>query len=101
MIIVSGEIQIDPASEEAFLAEVANLVPATLAEPGCSAYSFWKHTNQPGAFHVFEEWATDEALGAHLATAHYRSFGRAMRGFGVVKVDVQRYDATGKQRLGG
>jgi integrase len=41
-----------------------------------------------------------EALAAHLTTDHYKTFGRAMRGFGPKRVDVFRFDAEGKRRLG-
>ena len=93
MIIVAGQIEIDPDHAEAFREEVDRLVPATQAETGCHTYDFWAHRSNPGVFHVFEEWADDEALTAHLATDHYRSFGRAMRNFGVKRADVLRYDA--------
>ena len=100
MIVISGDLEIDPSKEDAFLAAVGDLVSATRAEDGCVRYEFFRHLSDPGVFHVSEEWASDAALDSHLATDHYRTFGRAMRDFGVKRVDIDRYDAVDKRKLG-
>lgn len=100
MIVIAGDLEIDPAKEDAFLAAVDQLVGVTRAEDGCERYEFFRHLADAGSFHVSEEWASDGALDAHIASDHYRAFGRAMRDFGVKRVEIYRFDATGKRALG-
>ena len=99
MIVVSGSIELDAAHEDEFLVAVEALVEATVAEPGCRAYSFWRDLRRPGLFHVFEEWEDDESLITHTAADHYRAFAAAMGGFGVTAVSVDRYDVAAKAAL--
>ena len=100
MIVISGDLEIDPANTDAFLAAVETLVAATRAENGCNRYEFFRHLTEPGVFFIAEEWADDDALAAHMGTDHYKSFGRTLRSLGVTRVDIHRYEASSKSRLG-
>jgi quinol monooxygenase YgiN len=59
------------------------VIEATLAEPGCIAYSYAEDVAEPGLFRVMEQWDSREALAAHFATAHMKAWGeqRAALGF--------------------
>ena len=59
------------------------VIEATLAEPGCRAYSYAEDVTEPGLFRVMEHWDSREALAAHFATPHMRSWieQRAALGF--------------------
>src|SRR4051812_11732020 len=46
MIVINGDIEIDPASEAAFLEAVSVLVDATTAEEGCERYAFFRHLDR-------------------------------------------------------
>jgi quinol monooxygenase YgiN len=99
VIVVSGVIELDETRVPGFLEAVALLVAATLEEPGCLSYQFWRHIDRAGVFHVFEEWADEESLAAHGASAHYRTFASAMRDFGVSRVSIDRYDGSTKSPM--
>jgi quinol monooxygenase YgiN len=99
MIAITADLEIDPAFDEPFVEAVTALVAATHAEDGCERYEFFRHLTQPGVFHVFEEWASEEALAAHGGSEHMRTFGRAMRGFGVKRAEIFRYDVSAKGPL--
>lgn len=99
MIVIHGILSVDPASEADLLAAVGPLVETTNQEAGCVAYIFSKDLAVPGTVHIFEEWESDEALKAHMAADHYRTFGRALRGLGVTSSVIHRYEATQRSKL--
>jgi quinol monooxygenase YgiN len=100
MIVVSGEIVIDPADREAALEAAATVVAATLEEEGCVTYGFWADPVDPGRFRVFEEWESMEALLAHFGQPHMASFLETMGALDVRSSDVQQYDVTDKRPVG-
>jgi quinol monooxygenase YgiN len=61
---------------EAFKARLLRHARTTLErEPGgCLRFDVHQETNDPRLFLLLEEYADDQALGAHRAAAHYRAF---------------------------
>lgn len=78
MLIAEGTIRIQADGREAALAALHDMIPATLAEPGCNAYRFAWDIDDETLLHIHEEWADEEALAAHVASAHMRVFNRAL-----------------------
>jgi quinol monooxygenase YgiN len=50
------------------------VVEATLAEPGCRAYSYAEDVTEAGLFRVTELWDSREELAAHFQTPHMRQW---------------------------
>jgi len=50
------------------------VIEATLAEPGCRAYSYAEDVAEPGLFRVAEHWESREALSAHFEAPHMRQW---------------------------
>ena len=92
MILISGLITVDPSDHDAMVALTGPLVEATLAEEGCGTYGFWSHPAQPGTFRVYEEWADDDALTAHMGAAHMAEFLGGMAALSVTGTEINRYD---------
>lgn len=67
MIIIVGHIKAAPDQAAALLADLKSLIPATLQEDGCLAYSFALDDAATGSVLVYERWRDDAALAAHLA----------------------------------
>jgi quinol monooxygenase YgiN len=99
MIVIAAALALDPANVDDFLAVVRPLVVETLKEDGCVDYGFWRDLDEPNAFHIFEEWESEEALTAHSTTPHIKTFRRAIRDLGVTRMDIYRYEATSKTKL--
>ena len=59
------------------------VIEATLAEPGCHAYSYAEDVAEPGLFRVMEQWDSRESLAAHFRTPHMQAWveQRAALGF--------------------
>jgi quinol monooxygenase YgiN len=99
MIVISGTIVIDPAHLDAATAAVAELEKATHEEPGNNQYVFTLSHSAPGTLHVFEEWADEDALNAHMASEHMAAFLGAAGGFGISATDISRYDVSDKTKF--
>lgn len=100
MIVVSGEIVIDPADRDVALDAAATVVAATLEEEGCVTYGFWADPADPGRFRVFEEWASPDALLAHFGQPHMATFLEVMGGLDVRSSDIQQYEVSDKRPVG-
>jgi quinol monooxygenase YgiN len=58
------------------------VVDASLAEPGCRAYSYAEDVAEPGLFRVTELWDSREALAAHFGMPHMRQWVEDRAGLG-------------------
>ncbi|MFN8050483.1 MAG: putative quinol monooxygenase [Acidimicrobiales bacterium] len=99
MIVISGTISIDPANTDAAVELMAELETATRAEPGNIQYAFWLSHSEPGTFLVFEEWADDDALNAHMSSPHMAEFLGGAAGLGITGTSIDRYDVSTKTKF--
>ena len=101
MLVIAGHIRLDPAKREAAVAAARAVTEATRREAGCISYGFSADLSDPGLFYVFEEWESQAALDAHFKTPHMADFQRAMGGFGIRGVKIQRYEVASVKPLMG
>jgi quinol monooxygenase YgiN len=101
MLVIAGEIEIDPAHREVAVAAAVEMMDETRRESGCISYTFSGDLTEPGRFRIFEEWESQDALDAHFASPHMARFQQAMGGFGIVQMSVQRYEISKVGPLGG
>ncbi len=99
MIVISGTLTLDPAKIDEFMEAAHRLEELTRAEAGCGSYGYWPSHDQPGTVLVFEEWADEDALNAHIGSAHMAEFMGAAGGFGITGLDLQRYDVSDKTKF--
>jgi quinol monooxygenase YgiN len=99
MLVIAGEIEIDPAHHDAAVAAAKRVQEATRKEAGCHAYVFSADLAEPGRFRLFEEWASPEALAAHFGQPHMAEFQKAIASVGVRRMDVARYEIAKKGPL--
>ena len=69
-IIVTGVIDLDPANHDAAIEAFKVCMAATRVEDGNEAYVFSADVEDPGRFHVTEQWADQASIDAHMATPH-------------------------------
>ncbi len=67
MVIVGGAFQVDPGERDAFVAERAEVMRRSRAEEGCIEYVMAADPLEPGRVVLFERWASQADLDAHLA----------------------------------
>jgi quinol monooxygenase YgiN len=83
VIAVLGTFRFPPEALEQARPLMRAVIDATLVEPGCHAYSYAEDVAEPGLFRVMEQWDSREALSAHFATPHMKTWAeqRAELGF--------------------
>jgi quinol monooxygenase YgiN len=64
---------------QAVAAALAEVVPATRAEPGCLEIAAYRSTRDPGLFTVHSRWADEAAFEAHAKLAHTTTFMATVR----------------------
>jgi quinol monooxygenase YgiN len=96
MIAVLGSFRFPPEAVERARWLMRAVIGATLAEPGCRAYSYAEDVAEPGLFRVNELWDSREALAAHFETPHMREWveQRAALGFSDRRIALHEIGAT-------
>lgn len=77
MIIVTARITCKEGADAELIAAAAEVIDATLAEPGCLTYRLLKDLAEPSAYLFYEEWADYDALRAHFSAEHLKAFQQA------------------------
>ena len=99
MILVSGRFRLPVERISEARPGMAQVIAASLAEPGCRAYAYAEDVTEPGLFRVHEEWDSREALDAHFATAHMREWQASREALGFYDRAVSAYEATAETPL--
>lgn len=83
MLIVTEEVEIDPAAVEALRAAAIVMMAETAKEEGCRVYRFCQDLEHPARIRVCEEWDSEAHPAAHMATPHMADWRKALSGIGV------------------
>lgn len=98
-IIVTGVIDLDPAKRDAAIEAFVEVMTATRAEDGCENYVFSADVVDAGRFYIAEQWATEEAMASHTASAHLAAFMGKMGGFGVTAASLTKWTGATPEKL--
>lgn len=77
---VVARVTARPDKVDDLRAVLSGLIEPTRKEPGCIHYELLQNNADPTDFTFVEEWESDAALDAHLASAHIQNaieIGRA------------------------
>lgn len=97
MIVISGHIKTDPTKVEDLHKALSALKGPTLQEEGCIDYHFAIDDPAAGTILVYERWASQDALTAHLSAPHV---GTLLGDWGdKVEMDVTKFDAVNPRGL--
>ena len=99
MLVVTGLIKIDPDDVGAAREAALEMMAETAKEDGCILYRFYEDIGEAGVFRVYEEWQSDAALKAHIATAHMAKFRAALGELKLISRAVKAFDATNVRDL--
>jgi quinol monooxygenase YgiN len=100
MVVIAGTITLDPARRDQAIAAVRELMAATRREAGCIAYVFSGSFEDPGCFHLFEEWESQAALDLHFKAPHMAKFQAQVPQLGLRGMQVERYEVDSKGPMG-
>lgn len=73
-IVLSVVIEAAPGREADLAVLLSGLLSPTRSEPGCISYELSRSAEKPGAFLFYEKFASQAALDAHIASAHFQAF---------------------------
>jgi len=62
MLIIAGDIRMQPGTRQQFFDAVAPMVTETLLEPGCRAYAFTPDPDDDDLIRLWELWDDEDAL---------------------------------------
>ncbi len=99
MLTIAGILKLDPARAEEARRAMQEMMAETHKETGCNAYVFSADLSEAGVFRIFEEWESEAALKAHMASPHMKAFQGKAAAFGVSELTVHRYEVSGKGPL--
>ena len=93
MIIIAGEVSIQPEKREEALVVVQRYAAISQAEDGCLHYQFYSDLADPGTLFIFEKWASEEALAAHGSSDDMAWFRAQLPNFLAEPPALTRYSA--------
>lgn len=99
MVIVGGSFEIKADERDEFLAGRLEGMRASRSEPGCLEYTMSADPIDPGRVVLFERWADQASLDAHLAAMGSAPppTGRAVA---PTSATITIYDVAGERPLG-
>jgi quinol monooxygenase YgiN len=84
-----------PNSLEEFVALAQEkMVKPTQAAPGCLRYELWQDLDEPSRFVIIEEWDSEQAHAAHLASGWLEPVIAELQPFAAGAFDMQRITKT-------
>jgi quinol monooxygenase YgiN len=98
VVIVGGAFEVDPSQRDAFVAERAEVMRRSRAEQGCIEYVIAADPLEPGRAVLFERWASQADLDAHLAAMSSAPASDAPS-VAPTAVSIVVYDVSGEHTL--
>ena len=99
MIAVLGSFRFPVDAVEQAKPLMRAVIEATLAEPGCRAYSYAEDVAAPGLFRVMELWDSRAALSAHFETPHMKAWVEARVSLGFYDRDISLYELGAAEKV--
>jgi len=90
-IVISAQIDLDPAQREEALKTAQKWIDGALSQPGCIHYDWSADLNDPARVNVFEEWENEEALASHFAGPQYAGMLGHIGQFGLSNAVSKKY----------
>jgi len=88
MVIVAGQILVDPSQREGYLADCVSVVEQARLAPGCLDFSIAADLIDTGRINIFERWETQEAVKTFRGSGPSEEQSAAMLTASVAEYDV-------------
>lgn len=99
MLLINGWLKLATGEFDKVSDQAVALVAATNQEAGCLHYSFARDVADPDLIRIAERWESEEALGAHSASAHMADFQKALGSVKVEGADLWLYSAEAVKKI--
>lgn len=84
-----------PGKADELRAVLTRLIEPTRGEPGCVRYELLQNQADPTDFTFVEEWESDAAFKAHIATNHFKETAGRLPPLVAAEPDIRRYTVVG------
>lgn len=98
MIIIHAVSHVQAGKEQAYLADIQELVAASRTEDGNVSYDLYRDPLQDQTFIMVEVWKDAEAVAAHNASAHFTSFVAKAKDFLAAPLEVKVFNGEAVER---
>lgn len=88
MVIVAGQIFVDPARRERYLVGCVGVVQQARRAPGCLDFAIAADLVDPGRINIFERWETQEAVEAFRGSGPSEEQSETMLAASMAEYDV-------------
>lgn len=90
-IIIAGWMDYEPVHRDEVVRQLPTVAGPTRAEAGCLDYAMSPDPDHPGRIRIFERWASQQDLDAHLERPHVLDFRAAIAAFPRVDRSLHRF----------
>jgi quinol monooxygenase YgiN len=80
-----------PEDQAELLEAINACVDATRQEPGNISYNVYEDVSDPLKLTFIETWKSQEAIDAHMSSAHFQAFAAVAEGKAALSVSVLRH----------
>ncbi len=92
MIIVQGEIVVDPSAIDGVRDALGKMEQETRKEAGCIAYAFSQGISEPTLIRISERWNSMADIEAHMQTPHMAEFMGAVGGLAPTSIEIKAFE---------
>ena len=100
MIQINGKIRMGADASPEAMDALIKMVRVSREEDGCLDYTFAQDLADPDTLILYERWRDQEALQAHMASAHMAEFQKTMAANPPKSRDIRMYVTDEGQPLG-
>jgi quinol monooxygenase YgiN len=90
-VIIAGWMDYEPRHRDEVVRHLPTVAMPTADEPGCLDYAMTPDAENPRRIRVFERWASQADLDAHLDRPHVLAFRQAIAAVPRVDRSLARY----------
>lgn len=102
MIIIAGWIEVEAGERDALVAASMPYQRSTRDdEPGCLSYLFSGDPLFPARVHVFEAWASADALEKHFEHPNFTAMRKLIGSFHRVGASISKYRVDARSAVAG
>ncbi len=99
MLLIEGWLKLAAGEADTVMEAARTMVAETNREDGCLHYAFARDIADPDTIRITERWRDQEALTAHSASVHMKTFNRAMAAVTREAADLRLYSAEELRKL--
>lgn len=93
-VLIAGKIEFETEECAAIITSATEFILSSRAESGCIAYEWSVDPLSSNTIHVFEEWASEQALLHHFSHSSYASMRDHLQQNGMKSFSINLYGAT-------